>query len=152
MQGVLWSLIMTPKARAHRAPDIGRRLAIAPEESVPASDLPIPAATDPDRLQRLPRPSDMRLLGLWQPAMPHRYRVNFFNTFARGRRTYKVCRRSILVPRACCAEEALDIAKARFAEYEGVTDWHIHAAGIEVVSTDDASGSAPAAAADPALS
>jgi hypothetical protein len=94
-------------------------------------------ATGGDR--RPPRPSDMRILHLWQPPnRPSRYRVDFFNTFARGPGAHKVCQRSIVIDAACCAEEAREIAKARFAEIERICDWHIHAAEIEVVPIIDA--------------
>jgi hypothetical protein len=94
-------------------------------------DPPRSAETPPERL---PRPSEMRILHLWRPPnMASSYRVDFFNTFARNEKTYKVCQRSIVVASACCAEEARRIAQARFAELEGVPHWSIHAAEIEVV-------------------
>jgi|GEM_PF-1570328 hypothetical protein len=98
-------------------------------------DPPRPAETPPPAApERLPRPSEMRILHLWRPPnMASSYRVDFFNTFARNEKTYKVCQRSIVVTSACCAEEARRIAQARFAELEGVPHWSIHAAEIEVV-------------------
>jgi hypothetical protein len=108
----------------------------------PARDNRIDAAAlgdDPPSARRPLRPSDMRALHVWQPPnMPSRYRVDFFNTFARGRTNRRVCQRSIIVQRACCAEEAREIAEARFAEIEGVRNWHIHAAEIEIVPIIDA--------------
>ena len=97
-----------------------------------------PAGADPPPAERPPRPSDMRLLHVWKPpGLASRYRVDFFNTFARGPTSRRVCQRSIVVDAACCAEEAREIAKARFAELEGVRDWHIHAAEIEIVALAD---------------
>jgi hypothetical protein len=66
------------------------------------------------------------------PAVPS-FRVDFLNQFARNEKTLKVCQRSIVVGAAESAEVAVEIAKARFAELEGIADWRIHAAAIEVV-------------------
>lgn len=98
------------------------------------ADDPRLAEEDPSaRPERPPRPSDMRLLHLWKPPnMGSSYRVDFFNTFARNEKIHKVCQRSIITS-ACCAEEAREIAEARFAELEGVRHWSIHAAEVEVV-------------------
>jgi hypothetical protein len=60
------------------------------------------------------------------------YRVCFLNHFARGSRTFTACQRSIVIPVADSAEQALEIAKQRFAELEGIRDWRIHAVTIEV--------------------
>jgi hypothetical protein len=120
----------------------GSRLDAASTGNFPASDRSSralvtgtgAAETDPDRSrpQRLPRPSDMRLLSVWHPAMPISYRVDFFNTFARCRGIHKALQRSMVV-HVACVETALEIAKARFAELEGVRDWHTRAAQIEAV-------------------
>ncbi|MGC2201065.1 MAG: hypothetical protein WA633_13100 [Stellaceae bacterium] len=63
------------------------------------------------------------------------YRVDFINQFARYDKVYKVCQRSIVVS-AASREEATETAKKRFAELEGIRDWRIHAAMIEVVSIE----------------
>ena len=60
------------------------------------------------------------------------YRVGFFNEFARGARLHKVCQRSIVIRCASSAEEAAEAAKRRFAQLEGIRDWRIHAAMIEI--------------------
>ena len=113
---------------------------IAAQDNFPASDPP-PAAGIADAGASQPparpwRPSDMRLLGAWHPAGARDYRVDFFNTFARNRATYRVCQRSIVVREACCPGHARTIAELRFAELEGVCDWRIHAAEAEVVPID----------------
>jgi hypothetical protein len=61
------------------------------------------------------------------------YRVDFMNEFARNRRVHKVCQRSIVVRSARSPEQAAEAAKAHFARPEGIRDWRIHAATIEVV-------------------
>jgi hypothetical protein len=68
------------------------------------------------------------------------YRVDFMNEFARNRRVHKVCQRSIVVRSACCPEQAAETAKTHFARLEGIRDWRIHAATIEVVPVEDQSG------------
>lgn len=118
----------------------GDRLETASQGSFPASD-PLPAAgiggASPLQPPARPwRPSDMRLLGAWHPAGVHDYRIDFLNTFARNRATYRVCQRSIVVREACCPGHARAIAELRFAELEGVPDWRIHAAEVEVVAID----------------
>ena len=60
------------------------------------------------------------------------FRVDFINQFARHDKVYKVCQRSIVVS-AASREEATETANKRFAELEGIHDWRIHAAMIEVV-------------------
>lgn len=118
----------------------GDRLNTASQDNFPASDRP-PAAgiggAGPLQPPARPwRPSDMRLLGVWHPTGAHDYRVDFLNTFARNRAIYRVCQRSIVVREACCPGHARAIAELRFAELEGVPDWHIHAAEVEVVAID----------------
>jgi hypothetical protein len=68
------------------------------------------------------------------------YRVDFMNEFARNRRVHKVCQRSIVVRSACSPEQAAETAKTHFARLEGIRDWRIHAATIEVVPVEDQSG------------
>ncbi len=41
------------------------------------------------------------------------------------------CQRSIVVPSAESREAAIEAAKQRFAELEGVPDWTLHATFIE---------------------
>src|SRR5438874_1196169 len=65
------------------------------------------------------------------------YRVDFMNEFARNRRVHKVCQRSIVVRSARSPEQAGEAAKAHFARLEGIPDWRIHAAAIEVVPVED---------------
>jgi hypothetical protein len=69
------------------------------------------------------------------------YRVDFTNEFARNRRVHKVCQRSIIVRSACGPEQAGEAAKTHFARLEGIRDWRIHAATIEVVPIEDDRGS-----------
>ncbi len=59
------------------------------------------------------------------------YRVCFMNRFARGRNTLTACQRSIVVPTAESREAAVEAAKQRFAELEGIPDWSLHASFIE---------------------
>jgi hypothetical protein len=76
------------------------------------------------------------------------YRVDFLNEFARGDRVHKVCQRSIFVGSAESPETARDVAIERFTELEGIRDWRIHAAIIEIVcgaSQPDRHGKARAA-------
>ena len=65
------------------------------------------------------------------------YRVDFMNEFARNRRIHKVCQRSIVVRSARSPEQAGEAAKTHFARLEGIRDWRIHAATIEVVPIKD---------------
>jgi len=59
------------------------------------------------------------------------YRVCFMNRFARGDSTTTACQRTIVIPSAPSCEAAIEVAKQRFAELEGIRDWHIHASFIE---------------------
>jgi hypothetical protein len=65
------------------------------------------------------------------------YRVDFMNEFARNRRIHEVCQRSIVVRSAPSPEQAGETAKTHFARLEGIRDWRIHAATIEVVPIED---------------
>jgi hypothetical protein len=65
------------------------------------------------------------------------YRVDFMNEFARNRRVHKVCQRSVVVRSARSPEQAGEAAKTLFATLEGIRDWRIHAAMIEVVPIED---------------
>lgn len=52
----------------------------------------------------------------------------------------KVCQRSIAIRAAESAEQAIKTAKQRFAMLEGIRDWRIHAAMIEIVVIRDGEG------------
>ena len=65
------------------------------------------------------------------------------NRFARGRNTITACQRTIVVPSAESREAAIEIAKQRFAEVEGIPNWQIHASFIEAgLIEDDAAAAA----------
>lgn len=70
------------------------------------------------------------------------YRVCFLNQFARGPKVITACQRSIVIPSVTTRGDAVEQAKKRFAELEGVPDWHLHATMIEVQALD-AEPSAP---------
>jgi hypothetical protein len=65
------------------------------------------------------------------------YRVCFMNRFARGRNTITVCQRNIVIPSAESCEAAIEVAKQRFAELEGIPNWQIHASFIEAGPLED---------------
>jgi hypothetical protein len=51
------------------------------------------------------------------------------------------CQRTIVIPSAPSREAAIEVAKQRFAELEGIRDWYIHASFIEAgVIEEDAEG------------
>jgi hypothetical protein len=60
------------------------------------------------------------------------YRVCFMNEIPRNDRVFRCCQRSILIRSAPNIERALEAAKQEFAELEGIRDWKIHAAVIEI--------------------
>jgi hypothetical protein len=60
------------------------------------------------------------------------YRVRFMNEIPRNDRVFRCCQRSILIRSAPNIERALEAAKQEFAELEGIRDWKIHAAVIEI--------------------
>jgi hypothetical protein len=64
------------------------------------------------------------------------YRVRFINEIPRNERLFRCCQRSIIIRSASSAERAVEKAKEQFAELEGVRDWKIHAALIEVEPID----------------
>jgi hypothetical protein len=70
------------------------------------------------------------------------YRVCFMNRFARGGNTLTACQRTIVIPSATSREAAIEAAKQRFTELEGIRDWHIHASFIEagLLEEDTADG------------
>ena len=51
-------------------------------------------------------------------------------------RLFRCCQRSIVVTSAAGAEEAKEVAKEEFARLEGIRDWKIHAALIELEAID----------------
>jgi hypothetical protein len=64
------------------------------------------------------------------------YRVCFMNEIPRADKLFHCCQRSIIIRSAPSAELAVEAAKKQFAELEGVRDWKIHAALIEVEPMD----------------
>ena len=60
------------------------------------------------------------------------YRVCFINEIPRNDKLFRCCQRSIVIRSAPDAERAVEAAKQRFAELEGIREWKIHAALIEV--------------------
>ena len=60
------------------------------------------------------------------------YRVCFFNDIARNDRLFRCCQRSIVIRRARSPERAVEAAKRRFARLEGIRNWKIHAALVEI--------------------
>jgi hypothetical protein len=66
------------------------------------------------------------------------YRVCFMNRFARGRNTITACQRSIVISSAESREAAIEVAKQRFAELEGIPNWQIRASFTEAGRLEDA--------------
>jgi hypothetical protein len=64
------------------------------------------------------------------------YRVCFMNEIPRNDKLFHCCQRSIIVNSAPSDEQAVEAAKKQFAELEGIRDWKIHAAFIEVEAVD----------------
>jgi len=64
------------------------------------------------------------------------YRVRFINEIPRNERLFRCCQRSIIIRSASSAKRALEAAKEQFAELEGIRDWKIHAAQIELEPID----------------
>ena len=64
------------------------------------------------------------------------YRVCFFNEIPRNHRLFKCCQRAIVIRAAHTRERAIEAAKKRFARLEGVRDWKLHAAFIEIEPID----------------
>jgi len=73
--------------------------------------------------------------------MPN-YRVRFINEIPRNEQLFRCCQRSIVIRSASSVERAIEAAKKQFAELEGIRDWKIHAALIEVEPIDTAAGTA----------
>ena len=64
------------------------------------------------------------------------YRVCFMNEIPRNDKLFRCCQRSILIRSAPSAERAVEVAKKQFAGLEGICDWKIHAALIEIETLD----------------
>ena len=64
------------------------------------------------------------------------YRVCFMNEIPKNDKLFHCCQRSIIVNSAPSGEQAIEEAKRQFAELEGIRDWKIHAAFIEVEAVD----------------
>lgn len=72
----------------------------------------------------------------WEPRPMPDYRVNFMNEIPRNDRLFRCCQRSIIIRSAPTAEWAVEAAKEQFARLEGILDWKIHAALIEIEPID----------------
>ena len=64
------------------------------------------------------------------------YRVSFVNEIPRNEKLFRCCQRSILIRSARTRERAVEAAKKRFARLEGISNWKIHAALIEIEPVD----------------
>ena len=64
------------------------------------------------------------------------YRVSFINEIPRNERLFRCCQRSIIIRSARTPERAIEAAKKRFAKLEGIRNWKIHAALIEMEPMD----------------
>jgi hypothetical protein len=64
------------------------------------------------------------------------YRICFFNEIPRNHQLFRCCQRSIEIRVARTPERAIEAAKKRFARLEGIRDWKLHAAFIEVEAID----------------
>jgi hypothetical protein len=64
------------------------------------------------------------------------YRVRFLNEIPRNDKLFRCCQRSIIIRSAPSAERAVEAAKKQFAELEGIPNWKIPAALIEVEALD----------------
>ena len=62
----------------------------------------------------------------------HSYRVCFINEIPRNEKLFRCCQRSVVIRSARTPERAIEAAKKRFARLEGIRDWKIHAALIEI--------------------
>jgi hypothetical protein len=60
------------------------------------------------------------------------YRVSFINEIPRNEKLFRCCQRVIVIRSARTPERAAAAAKKRFARLEGIRDWKIHAALIEI--------------------
>ncbi|MBV8120204.1 MAG: hypothetical protein JO081_09750 [Alphaproteobacteria bacterium] len=67
-----------------------------------------------------------------QDSAASKYRVSFLNRLAKGGATVTGCRRSIVVCSAISANNAIEIARKRFAERYGVNDQQIGTGIVEI--------------------
>jgi hypothetical protein len=58
--------------------------------------------------------------------------VCFINEIPRNDKLFRCCQRSIIIQSAPTAEWAVEAAKKQFARPEGIKNWNIHAALIEI--------------------
>ena len=75
------------------------------------------------------------------------YCVRFINEIRRNETLFRCCQRSIVIRSARSPERAIEAAKKRFARLEGISNWKIHAALIEVEPTEIEHQKRPAPAA-----
>jgi hypothetical protein len=68
----------------------------------------------------------------WEPRPMPDYRVCFINEIPRNNKLFRCCQRSIIIHSAPTAEWAVEAAKEQFARLEGIKNWNIHAALIEI--------------------
>ena len=64
------------------------------------------------------------------------YRVCFMNEIPRNDKLFRCCQRSIVIRSAPSVEWAAEEAKQQFAKLEGIRDWKIHAALVEIEAID----------------
>jgi hypothetical protein len=64
------------------------------------------------------------------------YRVCFINEIPRNERLFRCCQRLVIIRSARTSERAIEAAKQRFARLEGISNWKIHAALIEIEPID----------------
>jgi hypothetical protein len=62
--------------------------------------------------------------------------VCFINEIPKNEKLFRCCQRSIIIRSARTPERAIEAAKKRFARLEGIRDWKIHAALIEIEPID----------------
>jgi hypothetical protein len=58
------------------------------------------------------------------------------NEIPRNDKLFRCCQRLIIIRSARSPERAVEAAKKRFARLEGIRDWKIHAALIEIEAID----------------
>jgi hypothetical protein len=64
------------------------------------------------------------------------YRVRFINEIPRNAKLFRCCQRSVIIRSARAPERTVEAAKKRFARLEGIRNWQIHAALIEMEPID----------------
>jgi hypothetical protein len=60
------------------------------------------------------------------------YRVSFINEIPRNQKLFRCCQRVITIRSARTPDRAVEAAKKRFARLEGICNWKIHAALIDI--------------------